>query len=117
MARAPPDLPSFPPPAPLPFKAKKGAARFFGPPNPGVVGPPLGRRGAKAVMLRDDGGVVPGSGRLLLTADGRQITGFLASDVDPEFVDLIPQQGAPRGVARLIVRRDCLKKIEPWHPA
>ena len=45
-------------------------------------------------MLATDGGVLPGSGRRLVTEDGRKITGYL-SDLDESSSILCPTR-APR---------------------
>ena len=83
-------------------------------PSPSVDGKGFSRRRVQAVMLATDGGVLPGSGRRLVTEDGREITGYLASDLDENFVDIVPHEGAPRGVKRLILRRDRLRTVDLW---
>lgn len=84
--------------------------------EPSVDGRPVKRAAVRAVFLSHDGDVLPGSGRLLRTADGREIRGYLASDLDPEFVDLIPSEGLPKSVARVVLKRDQLSLVEPWKP-
>ena len=84
--------------------------------EPSVDGKPFEKNRTRAVMLRSDGGALPGSGRRVVTGDGAEITGFLASNLDEHFVDLIPQAGAPRGVARLILRKEQLRSVDPWQP-
>jgi hypothetical protein len=86
-------------------------------PEPSCDGTPFDRATAQAVFLAASGGALPGSGRALTTTDGRVIHGYLASDLDPLFVDLIPADGVPAGVERLIMRKDRLTKVEPWQPA
>jgi len=86
-------------------------------PEPSVDGKEFSRRRTQAIMFRSDGGVLPGSGRRLMTEDGREITGFLASNLDDHFVDLVPSSGAPRGVGRLILRRDRLRSVDTWQPS
>ena len=86
-------------------------------PEPSVDGKTFSRRRTQAIMFRSDGGVLPGSGRRLLTEDGREITGFLASNLDDSFIDLVPHSGAPRGVGRLILRRDRLRSVDTWQPS
>ena len=83
-------------------------------PSPSVDGKGFSRRRVQAVMLATDGGVLPGSGRRLVTEDGREITGYLASDLDENFVDIVPHEGAPRGVKRLILRRERLRTVDLW---
>ena len=83
-------------------------------PEPCVDGKPFSRRRVQAIMFRTDGGVLPGSGRRIVTEDGRTITGYLASDLDESFVDLVPHEGAPRGVGRLILRRERLRSVDQW---
>ena len=84
--------------------------------EPSVDGRPLKRASVRAVFLSHHGDILPGSGRRLRTEDGREITGYLASDLDPEFVDLIPHTGLPKSVARVVLRRDQLSLVEPWKP-
>ena len=86
-------------------------------PDPSVDGKLFSRRRAQVVLFRSDGGVLPGSGRRLVTEDGREIIGFLASNLDDNFVDLVPHSGAPRGVGRLILRRDRLRSVDIWQPS
>jgi hypothetical protein len=85
--------------------------------EPTVDGKPFSRQETHAVMLRSDGGALPGSGRRVVTADRREIVGFLASNIDDYFIDLIPEKGAPKGVARLILRKEQLRSVDPWQPA
>lgn len=85
-------------------------------PEPSVDGKPFARSAAQILYLASDGGVIPGSGRLLLTREGRQITGYLASNLDSEFVDILPLSGAPKGVSRMIIRVSNLQKVSPWQP-
>ena len=61
----------------------------------------------------DRRGVLPGSGRRLVTEDGREITGYLASDLDENSSILCPTR-APRGVKRLILRRERLRTVDLW---
>ncbi len=84
---------------------------------PSVDGKPFAKDRTGAVMLRADGGALPGSGRRLVTKDGAEITGYLASNLDEQFVDIIPEKGAPKGVARLIISKEQLRSVDPWQPA
>ena len=83
-------------------------------PESSVDGKAFSRRRVQVIMFRSDGGVLPGSGRRIVTEDGRTITGYLASDLDEGFIDLLPHEGAPRGVGRLILRRERLRSVDQW---
>jgi hypothetical protein len=85
-------------------------------PQPCVDGKPFARSSAQTLYLGSDGGVLPGSGRLLLTREGRKITGYLASNLDSEFIDILPLSGVPKGVKRMIFRVSCLQRVSPWQP-
>jgi hypothetical protein len=85
-------------------------------PQPSVDGKPFARSVVQVLYLASDDGVIPGPGRLLLTREGRQIKGHLASNLDSEFVDILPLSGAPKGVARMIIRVSYLQKVTSWQP-
>jgi hypothetical protein len=80
---------------------------------PEVDGQPVDREQVKTVVLADDCGALPGQGRRVVTDDGRQITGHLASRLDTDFVDILPSD-ARRGVARMLFRKSMLQEDNEW---
>jgi hypothetical protein len=81
--------------------------------QPEVDGVSVERGRVKTVVLADTCGALPGAGRRLLTDDGRQVIGHLASQIDLEFVDLLPSD-MRRGVARMLFRKTSLREVEEW---
>ena len=77
-------------------------------PESSVDGKAFSRRRVQVIMFRSDGGVLPGSGRRIVTEDGRTITGYLASDLDEGFIDLLPHEGHREAGAYL--RRERLRR-------